>query len=409
MPDNAQLESNVAPASDPRQIATSQASSVARSSARAWLFRGFAVFFGLCLGFIVAELGLRLFGQELFRLGSKTYLVSGDRNVNFHCYPDNHHGDLSPVPDVDQGQWRLFDSSLPPNELPLSDLAETPWCVEYRMSPQKLRDRVYPPTPPPGVVRVLGIGDSFAMGVGVPVERSLFRQLNALAGMDVEIVNAARSGSYAMHEYAQVNQLTEPLNCQRVLVVFLANDISPTEAQAKQESLINDLVNVRENYLNEHLDAGWLTEHSRLFELVHRWRESRKIHDKTIDWYLNCYDEQQNPAGTSMLKEIFRQYAELPNAEVALVLFPMMEGLDGDYPLAAIHRQVQQYATEAGLPVLDLAPAFAGQNPSDMWVHPCDHHPNSRAHSIAAEAIYNWLTTEIPWFLNPDQRSDSVN
>ncbi len=276
------------------------------------------------------------------------------------------------------------------------------------MSPQKLRDRVYPPTPPPGVVRVLGIGDSFAMGVGVPVERSLFRQLNALAGTSVEIVNAARSGSYAMHEYAQVNQLTAPLNCERVLVVFLPNDISPSEAQTKQESLINDLVNVRESYLNKHLNAGWLTQHSRLFALVHRWWESRKIHNKTIQWYLDCYDEQQNPAGTTMLKEIFKRYAELPTAEVALVIYPMMEGLDSEYPLAPIHRQVAQYAKEAGLPVLDLAPAFAGQQSSEMWVHPCDHHPNSQAHKIAAEAIYNWLSTDLSWFTEPNLQTETT-
>lgn len=407
MPDDAPIEATPSKTED-QELALSQVSPPARSSARSWLFRAFAVVIGLLFGFGLAEAGLRLFGQNLFRLGSKTYLVSQSDNVDFHCYPDNHSGDLKPVPDGSQGSWRLYDSSLPPNELPLTDLEKTPWCVEYRMSPQKLRDRVYPPTPPPGVVRVLGIGDSFAMGVGVPVERSLFRQLNALTGMDVEIVNAARSGSYAMHEYAQVNQLTEPLNCDRVLVVFIPNDISPNEAQIKQESLINDLVNVRESYLDTHIETGWLTQHSRLFELVHRWWESRKIHEKTINWYLDCYDEQQNPAGTAMLKEIFKRYSELPNAEVALVLYPMMEGLDGAYPLASIHRQVKEYATEAGLPVLDLAPAFAGQNPSELWVHPCDHHPNSRAHKIAAEAIYNWLTTDLPWFLEPGQQSESA-
>jgi len=374
-----------------------------RNAARRWLVRGLAIALGLFVGCAVAEIGLRLLGQELFRLGTKTYLVSGTENVNYHCYPDNYSGDLVGVPDVSQGSWRLFDSSIPPNELQLSELDKTPWCVEYRMSSQKLRDREYSPSPPPGVVRVLGVGDSFAMGVGVPVERSLFRQLNAMAGLDVEIVNAARSGSYIMHEYAQVEQLTGPLNCSRVLVVFIPNDIQPNETQIKQESYINDLINLRETDLDTHVNRISLSRHSRLFELVYRWRESRRIHDETIQWYLDCYDEQQNPAGVAMIKNIFTHYASLPTAKVALVMYPMIEGLDGEYPLAPIHRQVEGIAIEAGLPVLDLAPFFAGHNPSELWVHPCDHHPNSRAHAIAAKAIYEWLTTELPWFLDPRQ------
>jgi len=358
---------------------------------------------GLFVGCLVAEIGLRLFGQELFRLGSKTYLVSETERVNYHCYPDNYSGDFVKVPDVSRGAWRLYDTSLPPKELPLAELTKTPWCVEYRMSSQKLRDRVYPPFPPPGVVRVLGVGDSFAMGVGVPVERSLFRQLNTLAGLDVEIVNAARSGSYLAHEYAQVEQLTVPLNCSRVLVIFIPNDITPSEAQAERESYINDLINLRESYLDSFLGKSSLSRHSRLLELVYRQWETRKIHNETIRWYLDCYDERRNPAGITMIKAIFSHFASLPTAKVALVMYPMIEGFKGDYPLAPIHRKVERFATEAGLPVLDLAPFFAGQNPSDLWVHPCDHHPNSRAHAIAAKAIHQWLSTELPWFLDPRQ------
>lgn len=383
------------------------ASRSVHSTPRRWLLRTLAIFIGLLVGCGVAEIGLRLFGQELFRVGAKNYLVNESANVNYHCYPDNYSGDLKPVPDVSQGSWRLYDSSLPPNELPLADLDKTPWCVEYRMSPQKLRDRVYPPTPPPGVVRVLGIGDSFAMGVGVPVERSLFRQLNALAGLDVEIINAARSGSYLPNEYAQVERLAEPLNCSRVLIIFIPNDIPPSDVQIEQESLINDLINVRESYLDTELDQAWLTRHSRLLELIQRAWTTHLVHDETLKWYLNCYDEKQNPQGNVVMQAIFKHFAALPNAEVALVIYPLMEGLEAEYPLAPIHQKVKQLATELDIPVLDLAPAFAGHDPRELWVHPCDHHPNSRAHAIAANAIYDWLTSKLPWFLDPQQQSES--
>jgi hypothetical protein len=43
------------------------------------------------------------------------------------------------------------------------------------------------------------------------------------------------------------------------------------------------------------------------------------------------------------------------------------------------------------LPVLDLAPHFAGRPTESLWVHTTDHHPNGIAHGMAARAIAHWL------------------
>ena len=55
-------------------------------------------------------------------------------------------------------------------------------------------------------------------------------------------------------------------------------------------------------------------------------------------------------------------------------------------------------ARAAGLPVLDLAPAFVGQSAAKLWVHPCDHHPDSRAQAIAGNAIGEWLERDLRGF-----------
>ncbi len=74
-----------------------------------------------------------------------------------------------------------------------------------------------------------------------------------------------------------------------------------------------------------------------------------------------------------------------------LVLFPELHELDGDYPFENVHRRVREAAEGLGIPVLDLLDAFRGQDAADLWVHPTDHHPNARAHAIAASAIADFL------------------
>ncbi len=69
-------------------------------------------------------------------------------DVGHHCYPTNRMGKFQPIPDISVGKWDFKSYMLPPEPLPLSLLPETPWCVPYEISPQKLRDRVYNPSSP---------------------------------------------------------------------------------------------------------------------------------------------------------------------------------------------------------------------------------------------------------------------
>ncbi len=361
------------------------------------------VFVGLVVGLAIAEVGLRLSGYQLPAAHGKRRLVNLTNGIDYHCYPSNHSGELQPLPDYRRGEWRLEDGTLDANELPLEAVEQTPYCVEYRMSPQRLRDRVYDREVPDGVVRVLGIGDSFAMGVGVPNEKSLFRQLERLAGAGVEFVNAGRSGSYVQHEYAQVVEMSRTIDFQRVLVIFVPNDVPPSDELAERESEINDLINVRATLLRRRVQGDFFGRHSRVVQLV-RWQwNTSQIHNRTIDWYRDLYDPQINPKGLRILEQVYRHVATLPNVQAAVVLYPLMEGFDQQYPLRGVHARVAATCREVGLPVLDLAPAFHGHDPAELWVHSCDHHPNGTAHAIAADAIYTWLQAELPPFLQPDE------
>ncbi len=356
-------------------------------------FRLAAVALGLLVALLSVELAMWAAGIEPTRRYAKRYLLDNRSSppVRYHCYPSNPSGELRRLPhDVGEG-WALFDSHIPAHELPLARLDETPWCMDYRVSSQGLRDRFYGPQPAAGIQRVVCVGDSFVYGVGVPPELTLVRGLERQLGRSVEVVNAGQAGLNFAQEMTAVPKLLRELGASRLIMVFIANDISIDTTLSRKEAYVFDLINIRDAHLSEdHLRHNWL-HRSRLFNWISARRQLARIGRETIDWYTRCYDPRYNANNLRILEQQFAEVAALPDCHSVLILYPLLEGLEQNYPLAEVHARVATMARGVGLPVLDLAPAFAGQRTTEMWVHPCDHHPNGRAHAIAATAIADWL------------------
>jgi len=373
---------------------------------RRWLFRATALALGLVVGLTVTEFVLRACDVHPTTLLIKRYLLGLDAQSIYWCYPDNPHGEFQRTPDVTYGRWELKIMKMPQMvELPLSRLSETPWCVEYHTSPQKLRDREFGPRPR-GVLRVAGIGDSFAAGEGVPIERSLFKQVEVDLGTGYEVVNAAQPGHGTRDELDRLRFVASKLDCQRAIVVWIANDVLRTPELEKRQDYVNDLVLLRDERLQGD-DQRWYRGRSRLVDVVdsrlHLWLakdDLARVTADTIGWYRDCYDPAQNGENLREFEANLAAIAGVPNCRSVLVLYPLLEGIESDYPLAAVHAYVAAAAQRAGLPVLDLAPVFRGHKSSDLWVHPVDHHPNGRAHELAAKAIIAWLRSDVPGFLD---------
>ena len=370
----------------------------ARGSRRT-VFRVLAILIGLVAGLLVAEAAVRLLGWGGTPLLGKRFLAHPEqfREHFFFCYPTNTSGDFVRVPDVTQGQWRLMDYSR--HEFPLSAIDETPWCVEFRISSQLMRDRVYEPEPPASVLRIAMIGDSFVLGEGVQERQTLPRQTLGLLGAGFEVLNTGRSGFNFEEEVPTAQYFAREFHCPRAIVVFVTNDIRPSNELERRQNQINDLVNIHDLHLAEFRDQAWYTGSSRLLELAFSRWQMRRIVDDTLQWYLDCNDPAQNRANLERLAAQVRAFADIPGCRVALVMYPLLEALEGDYPLQSIHDRVGLLARDAGLPVLDLVPVFRGQETEKLWAHPTDHHPNSRAHAQAARAIVDWLRRDVPGFL----------
>ncbi len=358
---------------------------------------------GLLLAALLAEFALRAWDVGPPPLRTKRALVnSAGLPVDYDCYPSNPNGALKPLPDLSPQEWHLFTYNFPMVEIPLKRIRETPWCVEYRRSKEANRDHDLSIEPPSGVLRIAGIGDSFAFGEGVPLEQSLFKQMEALLGERYEVFNAAQNGVNLRMELDILKRLLRVGYWSRALVVFIVNDIMLTDELRQQQDYINDLIIIRDQHLETHQARAWFTGRSRLLWTIGSYLDLRRIKRNTVDWYFDSYDSAHNAANLFELTRDLRQLAGLPDCRIAFVLYPLMEGLEGDYPLAPIHETVARMAREAGLEVLDLTPAFRGQNTSALQVHSADHHPNGQAHAIAAKAIVEWLRRDVPGFLLPD-------
>ena len=83
-------------------------------------------------------------------------------------------------------------------------------------------------------------------------------------------------------------------------------------------------------------------------------------------------------------------------AKFVLVIFPVLFGLDEDYPLDAAVQEIMRFAKAEQMTTLSLLPAFLGRSASELWVSPLDQHPNKEGHAIAANAIYEFLFQESP-------------
>ena len=338
----------------------------------------------LALVLLVLEAVLRLVGFAPAAELAPRQMVDAERGLD--CYPSNPRGYFD------------IDLRLPENRERYRRLAPRrydavarrhPWAVlsEYN----HLRFRDLPPQPrPAGVKRVVLFGDSFTEGEGVKEKDTLARllqaKLEAIEPGRYQVRNCGRRGL----DFPDLMQPFETsLQYEPDLLVYalVLNDaVRPIEFQARQRYL-DDWILDRENAPDdEHgLRRG---PRSRLLALVQDRFTAWRVGRATTRWYLEMWSDA-NPGWRTTQGYLRQMDRELKarRAQLLVVSWPLLVGLDSGYPFEPVHRTIAGFCGEAGIPYHDLLPAFRGRRPADLWVHPVDRHPNEVAQAIAAEAL----------------------
>lgn len=272
--------------------------------------------------------------------------------------------------------------------------------LEYRINSMGMRGPEVQPVKPPGIFRILGLGDSFAFGTGVREEdtflRRLEQSLNGSGGARYQVLNTGTPGYNTRDEILSLEQRWLGLDPDLVLIAFYLNDAYSDSAFLNRGQELGI-------YLNQ---PGGLARYSYFLDYLQHMMRARKARKEVEEYYRQHYfrraDEflggpEASRVDWSISRTALARAVELSRTQgfrLALVIFPEFYGLDGDYPFEAIHRLVSATCDSLQIPVLDLLEIYRGRAPADLWVHPQDHHPNEAAHDMAAGAIDSFLRRE---------------
>lgn len=261
--------------------------------------------------------------------------------------------------------------SLPDDQAIEPDIRSKRYSVSYKFNGMGYRDRDYPIPRPEDTIRILALGDSFTMGVGVREEDTFANQLERLLNekakasgpvRNYEVINCGVSG-YGTQEERQLYELhAGRYQPDIVLLAMVWND---------------DL-----SFLKE-VERGYLDRTADKFEtLFYIWGkiQNYRYQRRTFD-YSKCVEEILHLDG-----EVRKQGGRL-----VVTIFRTDEGTNWDHLTNTITKGLQ--ATD--IPVLDLGKALLAEHPSeDLMVHEVDGHPNEIAHMISAQEILGLLQRE---------------
>jgi hypothetical protein len=258
------------------------------------------------------------------------------------------------------------------------------------------RDLERAPAKPPGVKRILSLGDSFAWGAGIEFDdtyaRRLERHLERRRGEDFEVVQLALPGMTTVDQASQLVQEGLAYGPDLVLLGYVLNDSEEPEAAEARRA------REWEEEREEKRQPSRL-DRSALFRLVSTRIWATTENRRRIAGYRSMYRPEASgwQAAQKALKLMGGLCTER-GIPFVVAIFPLFgQPLDASYPFAEIHAQVAQAAAAGGARVVDLLPAYRGLRFELLVVDgAADEHPNEIAHRIAAGVILKAIEDVLP-------------
>jgi GDSL-like lipase/acylhydrolase family protein len=342
----------------------------------------------LLLTLSALEGALRLLHYQPKRFRNTARVVDSRWRALLDCYPTNPRGyfdiDLRDSATRERYRWMA--------PVRLDAVAQrAPWAVEFRYNTLRFRDAELGPKPP-GVRRVMVLGDSFTEGQGVKEPDTYPRRLEALLNASGtgrwEVRNCGRRATDFPELYTAFDQIL-PFAPDVVLYGMVLNDADRSPEFQARQTYVNDWILDRERIVEgPSAPAAPGPFDLRLGALIEERLEGYRTSRATLRWYRDMYGEP-NREGWARTQQYLRQMNERTRAaggRLLVATWPLLVALDR-YPFVEVHHTIARACLAAGIPQVDLLPALRGRPTESLWVHPVDMHPNEVAHRLAAEAL----------------------
>jgi len=237
---------------------------------------------------------------------------------------------------------------------------------------------------PPGVRRLVVLGDSFTWGAGVDFDdaypQRVERGLSRRRGGSFEVVNLALPGFETDDELAVLEKQGFAYQPDLVLLGFVLNDAEDAASAERRRAA---------DWIRTRSEGPRIWDRSALLRFVGLRLWATGENRRRIAGYRAMYADGA-PGWTASQTALQTMGALCRGHAVPLVvaIFPLLGNpLDEGYPFSEIHGKVAASAARAGARVVDLLPAFRGLRPDLLMVDAEDEHPNEIAHRIAAKTL----------------------
>jgi lysophospholipase L1-like esterase len=260
----------------------------------------------------------------------------------------------------------------------------------YHRNSWQLRDDVdYTLARPPGRRRVTFVGDSFTAGHGLADVADRFANRIRVREPRWDVQTLARNGLDTGAELAFLRDaFARGYESDDVVLVYCPNDIG--DLLPHWRAVVDELY-------ADFRDAGFLVHHSYgVNHLYFRLRASRS--PQVAGYYPELVAAYAGPPFEQQAQRL-REIVDLVRAHGArpwAVTFPFVQTLGPGDPFAPAYERLDALWRALGVAHLDLRPALAAAQPTDLVVNRDDPHPNERAHALAASAIARFMTRAAP-------------
>ena len=251
--------------------------------------------------------------------------------------------------------------------------------VRVTTNSQGLRDREYSLEKPPGVYRIVMLGDSTTLGWGVPAQQTvakiLERRLNQAGGQRFEVLNAGVGNYGTVQEVTHYKTYDRAFHPDLVILEYFINDVEPVPREKTM---------------------GWLSRSYLAAFALSRYDALLRFSGRRPQWaeyYAGLYEEGR--PGLRAAQEALRELAEITSRDgvkLLVAMLPELHEINGTYRFAGEHRKIADALDGTGTPVVELIESLRGHGPeSSLWVTPADPHPNGKANALIAAQIAAWV------------------